>query len=430
MTDKFCSPIGDFQKEIRLPGDKSISHRSAIFNALAKGSSKVTGYLCSEDCLSTLKSLMDMGVEVQGFGQENIEIKGCDFNLKEPSNMLNMNNSGTGFRLMCGVLAGQNMKATLTGDESLCKRPMDRIATPLSLMGASFSSDGEKLFPPLAVKGGALTGIEYDSPIASAQVKSAVLLAAIQADGPTVFTEPAVSRDHTERMLEYFGVSFEKIGNKITIDGNQKFTAKDIAVPGDISSAAFFIVLTLLKDNSELKILNVGLNPTRIGIIDVLKKMGAQIEIYPYGDESLSSEPAGDIVVKSSDLQGIVIDGEIIPNVIDEIPIIALAAAYAKGETVIADAAELRVKESDRISAVVSNFKSAGVDIEEKPDGFVIVGGNKIQHAVCETFHDHRIAMTMAVAGSINENGMTVKNTECIDTSFPGFFEKLELLAN
>lgn len=424
---RYCPPLDEFKTTIKVPGDKSISHRSVIFNALAKGSSRITGYLCSEDCLSTLKCLMDMGVEVTGYGEEDIILKGQGFVFKKPETVLNMNNSGTGFRLMCGVLSSQDFEATLTGDESLCKRPMDRIVTPLSSMGASFVSEDERLLPPLKVKGGSLKGIAYDSPIASAQVKSAVLLAALAAKGETVFTEPAVSRDHTERMLEYFGIKFDKEGNKITISGEQKFEAKDIRIPGDISSAAFFMVLTLLKKDSELTIENVGLNPTRIGIIEVLKRMGGDITVKVYTD-NMSSEPAGDIVVKSSKLTGIVIDGEIIPNIIDEIPIIALAAAYAEGETVVADAKELRVKESDRIDAVVSNFKKAGVAIEEKPDGFIVTGGNVFKRIEAETFYDHRIAMTMAIAGAVNGEGMDVMSTECVDTSFPGFFDIMEKL--
>lgn len=427
MTEKYCAPLADFKNKIRVPGDKSISHRSVIFNGLASGSSRITGYLCSEDCLSTLKCLMDMGVEVKGYGSEDIELTGRDFVLERPQNVLNMNNSGTGFRLMCGVLASQKFEATLTGDESLCKRPMARIVTPLSMMGAEFKSEDDRLLPPLTVEGNDLNAIEYNSPIASAQVKSAVLLAALAAKGETVFTEPAVSRDHTERMLSYFGVEFEKNENTIKIKGGQKLKAKDISVPGDISSAAFFIVLTLLKNNSELVLENIGLNPTRIGIIEILKRMGGDITVNEYTDNK-SSEPAGDIIVKSSKLHGINIDGEIIPNIIDEIPIIALAAAYAEGETVISDAEELRVKESDRISAVVSNFKKCGADIEEKSDGFMVRGGKKLKNITAETFLDHRIAMTMAIAGCVNEEGMTVLDVDCIATSFPNFFELIDKL--
>ncbi|MEK6646549.1 MAG: 3-phosphoshikimate 1-carboxyvinyltransferase [Candidatus Firestonebacteria bacterium] len=421
------SPAKGLNGVIKIPGDKSISHRAVILGALSCGDTNIHNFLYAQDTMRTVQIFQDMGVEIQGAdsGSTNITIYGKGLQgLKPPTNVLYAGNSGTTMRLMLGVLAGQKFKTVITGDESLKKRPMHRVVEPLQLMGTKIYNGKDGNFAPLTVQGGKLKAIKYIMPVASAQVKSAVLLAGLWADGETVITESVKSRDHTERMLKFFGARIHKKGNKIAIKKTDKFVGKKVSVPGDISSAAFFLAAGCFCKNSDLMLLNVGINPTRIGIITVLKKMGADIEIINKHKEGF--EPVADIRVKSSNLKGIIIEGGIIPKLIDEIPIIAVAASFAKGKTIIRNAQELKFKESNRIISIITNLRKLGVTVEELNDGMVIYGGEPLIGANLDSYGDHRIAMSMAIAGLSAIGETKINDTECINTSFPEFMDILE----
>ncbi|MCX7919784.1 MAG: 3-phosphoshikimate 1-carboxyvinyltransferase [bacterium] len=415
--------------EISVPGDKSISHRAIMFSAISEGTTTITGFLNSEDCLCTATAFQTMGIEIAGLGTDRVIVQGKGlFGLEEPMQVLNAGNSGTTMRLILGILAGQDFFAVLTGDQYLCQRPMKRVIEPLTKMGAKIYGRNNNNYPPLSIHGGNLRAIDYKLPIASAQVKSALLLAGLYANGTTTITEPAASRDHTERMLRYLGVEVTIAGLTCIIQGGQKLVAKDLSVPGDISSAAFFIAAGLLIPDSKLVIKNVGINPTRTGLLHVLKEMGAYIQLENQHEDG--PEPVADIVVQWSQLYGTEIGGTIIPTLIDEIPILAVLATQAEGRTVIRDAAELRVKETDRIHAVVSELTRFGAKIEEQDDGMIIYGPTALTGTTCHSFGDHRIAMSLAIAGLIARGTTSVSDTECINTSFPTFTQLLSQLTN
>jgi 3-phosphoshikimate 1-carboxyvinyltransferase len=405
---------------LRVPGDKSISHRAAILGAIARGTTRISGYLRAEDCLSTLRCLRALGVAIDDRGSD-LEIRGGA--LREPEEILDVGNSGTTIRLLAGVLAGQRFHSVVTGDRSIRRRPMDRVADPLRRMGARISGREGGRLAPLAIDGGDLRGIAHAIPVASAQVKSALLLAGLFADGDTVVEEPSQSRDHTERMLGVFGVEVDRDGLAVHLRGPQSLTATEIRVPGDLSSAAFFLVAAALVSGSELAVLDIGLNRTRTGVLDVLKMMGAAVEVRDLRDEG--GEPVGTVVVRGSRLHGTVIGGDLIPRAIDELPVLAVAAALADGETVIRDAAELRVKESDRVEVLARELRRLGAAVEAQPDGLVIVGTRRLRGGRVTSGGDHRIAMALAVAGLRADGAVTVDDPACVDTSFPGFADAL-----
>ncbi|MBX7212165.1 MAG: 3-phosphoshikimate 1-carboxyvinyltransferase [Verrucomicrobiaceae bacterium] len=410
--------------DITVPGDKSISHRSAMFAGLAKGTTIIDGFLPSEDCLCTVKAMQALGAdvepleEVEGIGLVKLAITGRGRVLKEPESFIDCGNSGTTMRLLSGILAGQQFTTELRGDESLSRRPMKRVADPLALMGAKIEGHGMSVCAPLHVTGGALQPITYELPMASAQVKSAVLLAGMFAPGKTTVIEKVPTRNHTESLMTHFGVKWYRKGHEVTVYGNQEPQPNDISVPGDISSAAFWMVAAAATPGSQITIRNVGLNPTRTGVITVLLRMGAQVT---HSDEKDNGEPHGNIVVKGGELNGTHIGGAVISNVIDELPILAVAAALARGSTLISDAQELRVKETDRIAAVARNLRAMGVSVQEFDDGMEIEGGAKLRGTTIETFGDHRIAMAFAVAGMFAEGQTVIEGAECIATSYPGF---------
>lgn len=405
--------------EIVIPADKSISHRAVMFSSLAKGVSKIENFSKGADCLSTLGIFKSLGVEAE-FKDEKTLIINSTNGLVAPKDNLDCGNSGTTMRLMSGILTGQKFNSVLVGDESLSKRPMGRVIKPLELMGAEIISQDNKA--PLEIIGKNLVGIDYVSELASAQVKSSILLAGLHAQGKTSFLEPFVSRNHTELMLEYLGAKILCENNKTTIERSQ-LQPKTITVAGDISSAAFFIVAALIVPNSEIILKNVGLNPTRTGILDVVKNMGADIEILD--EKTISNELVGDLKIKYSELNGCIIEGEIIPRLIDELPVIAVLATQAQGTTIIKDAGDLRNKESDRIKSIVTELKKLGANIEETPDGFIIERKTKLKGGVeVETYHDHRLAMSLYVAGLICENPISINGFEWANISFPEF-EKL-----
>ncbi len=417
---------------LTVPGDKSISHRAIMFGALAEGTTTVHGFLKGADCLSTIDCFRRMGITIEEI-DDTIYVHGKGLHgLSESIQILDVGNSGTTTRLISGILAGQTFPSVLSGDASLNTRPMKRIMTPLHMMGADIESCKENGCAPLVIKGKPLKAIRYNSPVASAQVKSCVLLAGLYADGETSVTEPALSRDHTERMLRSFGADIRSEGCTCTITPPETLHAQHIEVPGDISSAAFFIVAGLITPDSEILIQNVGINPTRAGILNVCKAMGADITLVNEREEG--GEPVADLLVRSSELNGTVIEGDIIPTLIDELPVIALMACFAKGETIIRDAHELRVKESDRIEIVSRNLKAMGADVIPTDDGFIVnstFGKEQIpalHGADIECSLDHRIAMTFSVAG-INADGETrILDSDCVDVSYPGFFAEIERL--
>lgn len=402
--------------EITIPSDKSISHRAVMFASLAKGTSVIENFSHGADCMSTLGVCKNLGINAE-FKDEKTLIINSNGEFIPPNGDLYCGNSGTTMRLMSGILAGQSFNSILTGDESLSKRPMKRVIEPLSLMGAEILSNEGK--SPLKIHGKNLQGIDYDSKLASAQVKSCVLLAGLHAQGKTSFTEPYVSRNHTERMLEFLGAKILCENSKTTIEKSE-FMPKTIKVAGDISSAAFFIVAGLIVPDSGIILKNVGLNPTRTGILDVVQKMGADIEIL---DKKLvSNEEVGDIRVKCSQLKACTIEGEIIPRLIDELPVIAVLATQAEGTTIIKDAEDLRNKESDRIKAIVTELKKLGANIEETPDGFIVHGQTKLKGGVeVETYHDHRLAMSLYVAGMVCQIPILINGFEWVNISFPEF---------
>ena len=417
-------PSGPLRGCLTVPGDKSISHRAVMLGALANGTTHITGFLMGEDCLSTIDCFRKMGVEIE-VREDEVIVEGVGLHgLCEPEEALYTGNSGTTTRLLCGILAGQPFTATLNGDASIQKRPMGRVIKPLREMGASIEGKNDN-YCPLTLYPSELHGIEYRLPVASAQLKSAILLAGLYAEGQTTVIEPAPSRDHTERMFRALGVEIDTEGSTITLDPPEDLHAVDIAVPGDISSAAFFLTAGAIVPGSELTIRNVGVNPTRTGVIDVLRDMGASITEDNFRDES---EPICDLTVRASALHGVEIGGSIIPRLIDELPVIAVAAAFAEGETVIRDAQELKVKESNRIAAMVRELCRAGVDVEETEDGMIIRGGKTPRGAAFETYGDHRIAMSMAVLALGAEGVSRIDDPEVVAISYPGFFDTLEQL--
>ena len=411
---------------IRVPGDKSISHRSIIFGSLATGETKVYDILRGEDVLSTIQVFRDLGVSIQDDG-DVIRIQGVGFHgLQAPTAPLDMGNSGTSIRLISGVLAGQDFSVTMVGDDSLSKRPMDRVAIPLRQMGVEIAGQGERDCPPLHEKGThQLQPIHYHLPVASAQVKSALIFAALQAEGESTIIEKEKTRDHTEDMIRQFGGEIQVDGKIIRIKGGQEFQGQTVIVPGDISSAAFWLVAGLILPESVIKIENVGINQTRTGILDVIQEMGGDLTLEDRDEKAVSAS----IIVQSSSLKGIRIDGELIPRLIDELPIIALLATQAKGQTVIADAEELRVKETDRIQVVADSLNAMGANIVPTEDGIIITGPTPLHGANLETFGDHRIGMMAAIAALlVSEGNVVLDRAEAINTSYPSFFEDLETL--
>lgn len=412
---------------LRVPGDKSISHRAALLGALATGRSRVRGFLAGEDCLATLDCLARLGVRWQLQG-DTLEIEGVGLRgLREPDDVLNCANSGTTMRLLAGVLAGQPFVSVLTGDASLRSRPMGRVIEPLRAMGAAISGRAGDTLAPLTIRGGDLRGIRYRLPVASAQVKSAVLLAGLVAAGDTLLEEPALSRDHTERMLQAAGVDVRREGPLIRLTPPARLAPQDRTIPGDFSSAAFWIVAGAVHPDAELRLAGVGLNPTRLGLLDALRAMGADIEIEEEG--VAGGEPAGDIVVRSSRLRGTEIAGDMVPRLIDEAPALAVAACFAEGRTVLRDATELRVKESDRIATVARELRKLGAEVEELPDGLVVEGRGALRGAVVDSSGDHRLAMALAIAGLVAEGETRVAGAEAVDVSYPAFWHDLETVA-
>ena len=430
-TELRVSAVNRISGEIVVPGDKSISHRAAILAGLSNGTCRLTNYLPSEDCLNTLLAMQALGVnceflEANGYGPVEILVHGTKRGLKAPEEPIDCGNSGTGMRLLAGLLAGQTFSTTLVGDASLSKRPMGRIINPLTEMGAAIIARGARAgCAPLVVQGMPLRPIQYEMPVASAQVKSAILLAGLFANGKTTVVQPAQTRDHTERMLTQFRVRTLKEGNAVSIYGDQQPEAVDVHVPGDISSAAFWIVAAAAMPKSRLLVKDVGLNPTRSAILGVLLRMGAKIkDVVRTGLED--GEPAGNVEVRGETLCGTTLKPEEIPNLIDEIPILAVAGALAQGKTVIRNAEELRVKETDRIATVVENLRAMGAEVEEFEDGMEITGGRRLKGAELDCFGDHRIAMAFAVAGMFAEGETVIRDTACVGTSYPGFDEDLK----
>ncbi len=414
---------------VTVPGDKSITHRAFILGALTQGLTRITGYSRGEDCLNTLGAIRELGIDVREI-PEGLEVSGHGlWGLREPSNVLDCGNSGTGLRLLAGVLAGQKFFSVLTGDASLRSRPMARVVKPLRQMGATITGRRGSELAPLAIEGRVLQPVTYESPVASAQIKSCMLLAGLFAKGTTTVTEPLKSRDHTERMLTYLGVPLRVEGCTVHVEGRQDFEGKPLAIPGDISAAAFFLVAASIVPDSDVLLIGIGLNPERTGILDVLLMMGADITILNKREES--GEPVGDLHVRATRLNGTTIGPELIPKTIDELPVLCVAAAVAEGETRITGAQELRVKETDRIHAMAVELAKIGVVLEEQPDGLVIQGGTSFCGALCQSYGDHRVVMSLAIAGLVAKEPIVIDDVDCVETSFPGFHSKLlDLLTN
>lgn len=413
---------------VELIGDKSISHRAIMFSSIAKGTTRIKNFLMGQDCLSTIDCFRKMGVNID-INDKEVIVKGVGLRgLKKPNEILNVGNSGTTIRLMMGILAGNEFESTVIGDESIGKRPMKRVTDPLRLMGCNIKGNDDANFTPITIYGGNLNGIEYEMPVASAQVKSSIILASLYANSSSTIIEKSKSRNHTEIMLKSFGADIKSNDLKIDIQPvRELFSVENINVAGDISSAAFIIAAASIVEGSEVLIKNIGLNETRTGIIDVLEAMNGNFEIIDKRVES--GEVVGDLIVRYSDkLIGTTIDSNLIPRLIDEIPVIAILATQANGTTVIKDAKELKVKESNRIKAVVDNLKNMGAEIEELEDGMVIKGKTKLKGANIKTFNDHRIAMAFSVASLISEGKLNLDNTACIDISFPGYFDLINNL--
>ncbi|MHB8842698.1 MAG: 3-phosphoshikimate 1-carboxyvinyltransferase [Candidatus Aquicultor sp.] len=416
--------VNSINGTITVPGDKSISHRSIMIGALADGVTPVTGFLAAEDCISTMRCFESLGVTIERLSETELKIHGVGLKgLKEPGDVLDVGNSGTTMRIMPGILAGQNLFAVLTGDASIRRRPTGRVVEPLRLMTAEIWGREDGNYPPLAIYGSQLEGIQYTLPVASAQVKTCLLLAGLLAEGETELTEPSRSRDHTERMLELFGAHIDSFNTTYKIKGGQKLKAAAVDVPGDISSAAFFIVAASIVKNSSVVIENVGVNETRTGILDVLYEMDANILLSDQTE--ISNEPRATIEVKSAQLKSAVIEGGLIPRLIDEIPIIAVAATQAQGRTEIRDARELRVKESDRIAALSMELRKMGANIEELDDGMIIHGPTPLKGARVNSHGDHRIAMSLTVAALVAEGETVIENSESIAISYPSFEDTL-----
>ena len=411
---------------IDVPGDKSISHRAVMLGSIANGTTTVTNFLPGEDCLSTIDCFRKMGISIQQ-NEEYVKIEGKGINgLKEPTAILDVGNSGTTTRLLLGILAGTPFHACIIGDESIAKRPMARVTNPLREMGVKIDGREDGQYTPLSIRGGDTRAIDFVSPVASAQVKSAILLAGLQSEGTTVVTEPHKSRDHTERMIKAFGGDVQEDGLKISVTGKQQLQATNVEVPGDISSAAFFLVAGAIVPNSQLTLKRVGINPTRTGIVDVLTEMGANFSLHK--KRIANFEAYTDISISTSQLRGIEIGGDLVPRLIDEIPIIALLATQAEGITVIKDASELKVKETNRIDTVVSELKKLGADIEATDDGMVIYGKTKLKGNKVNSHGDHRIGMMLAIAACIAQDELLLENDEAISVSYPSFFEDLHRL--
>ncbi|WP_245613706.1 3-phosphoshikimate 1-carboxyvinyltransferase [Alkalihalobacterium bogoriense] len=414
------------QGTITIPGDKSISHRAVMFGAIANGTTTVEGFLPGEDCLSTISCFQKLGVSIQQ-NDDKVTIEGKGYaGLKEPVDILDVGNSGTTTRLMLGILATLPFHCVVIGDSSIAKRPMSRVTNPLREMGAKIDGRDNGNLTPLSIRGGGTKAIQFESKVASAQVKSCILLAGLQSEGETVVSEPHVSRDHTERMLRAFGVDVKQNGRTTSVQGGQQLTGGHIVVPGDISSAAFMLVAGAIVPNSSITLLNVGVNPTRTGIIDVLQQMGANLVIE--NERTINDEPVADLTISTSSLKGIEISGDIIPRLIDEIPVIALLATQAEGKTVIKDAEELKVKETNRIDTVVSELLKLGASIEATDDGMIIYGKSDLTGSTVKSYGDHRIGMTMAIAGCIATGTVTVQESEAIAVSYPNFFTQLQSL--
>ncbi|MFT4641187.1 MAG: 3-phosphoshikimate 1-carboxyvinyltransferase [Verrucomicrobiales bacterium] len=420
--------------EIIVPGDKSISHRAMMFAGLSDGDCVIEGFLPSEDCCATMNAMRALGVSIEadeasdkGFGPTRYTVKGCNGKLTAPAGPIDCGNSGTSMRLLSGILAGQPFESELRGDPSLSGRPMNRIITPLAQMNGHVESLGQGSCPPLRIQGKTLVSTTYELPVASAQVKSAVLLAGLFTQGVTTVIQPIITRDHTERMLRYFRIQLGIEGDAISIEGHQTIQARDFQVPGDISSAAFWLVAASAQKGSTLNINRVGLNPSRTGILKVLARMGASITENADAEDG---EPIGDLEVRGAGLQGTEIGGDEIPNIIDELPVLAVAGALAEGTTVIRDAQELKVKETDRIHAVVTNLLAMGADVEERPDGMIIRGGRPLHGATLQSFGDHRIAMAFAIAGLFAEGQTIIEEADCVNTSYPCFEHTLKSIMN
>lgn len=420
--------VSGLKGELALPGDKSISHRAIILGSVAEGKTSIKNFPTAGDCLSTVRVAGELGIEVEGVGGPVVTVHGRGLKgLAEPADVLDAGNSATTARLMTGLLSGQDFFSVISGDDSLKSRPMGRVVEPLALMGAKITGrdGGEHL--PLAISGTSLTGLTYEMPVASAQVKSALLLAGLYAGGPVIVKEKRATRDHTERMLEAMAAAIEIREGAVTLTGGNKLKAASIDVPGDISSAAFFIVAALLTKDSRLNLKQVGMNSGRIGILDVLKNMGARIS---YDKMSLKNkEPRADILVESSPLKSAKIDKSIVPRLIDELPVFAVAATQAEGKSVISGAGELRVKETDRLRAVAENLTAMGADVSEKKDGLEITGPTRLKGARIKTYGDHRVAMAFIVAGLIAEGDTVIDDDKCIDISFPDFTRMLKSVA-
>ena len=414
------------QGAITIPGDKSVSHRSVMFGAIATGRTTVSGFLLGEDCLSTIDCFRKLGVEIEVDGTNvTIDSAGIDA-WQEPKEVLYTGNSGTTTRLMLGILAGSSIHSVMTGDASIGKRPMRRVIDPLRQMGAHITGRADGQYTPLAIQGTPLQAIDYQMPVASAQVKSAILLAGLRAKGTTIVRETEVSRDHTERMLRQFGAQVDVENGVISFKGGQSLKGTHVSVPGDISSAAFFLVAGAICADSEIVLRNVGVNPTRDGIIEVLQNMNAKMSIVD--DQDGQAEPTATITIETSTLNGTTIEGAIIPRLIDEIPIIALLATQAQGKTIIKDAQELKVKETDRITAVVEELKKLGANIEATEDGMIIEGPTPLHGAHLKTYGDHRIGMMGAIAALITDGAVTLDDADCIAVSYPAFFDHIEIV--
>jgi len=410
--------------EVEVPGDKSISHRSLLFGSISEGQTIILNFLKSGDTLATLNCLRQLSVEIKEENQKII-VKGCEY--KESENVLDCRNSGTTIRLLSGILSSKPFYSVLTGDSSLIKRPMDRIIKPISMMGGEIYGRCENKYPPLTIIGKKLKGINFKMEVASAQVKSCIIFATLFADGETIIEEPYKTRDHTERMLKFFGGQIEKDKNKIVVKGNQKLKGREIFIPGDFSSASYFISASLIVPGSSILIKNVGLNPTRTGFLKIIERMGGNFEIL--NKREISGEPVGDIKVSYCEkLKGTEILPEEVPNVIDEIPLVAVLGSIAEGKTIVKGAKELRVKESDRIKSISTELKKLGAKIEEKEDGFIVEGVKKLKGTRVNSWNDHRIAMSLVIASFIAEGETILENIECVSISFPEFFEKFEVL--
>jgi 3-phosphoshikimate 1-carboxyvinyltransferase len=422
---KLTKPEQGLNGELQVPGDKSISHRAVMFGAVAEGKTRIHNFLMGEDCLSTISCFRKLGVDIK-LKEDVVVVDGNGWDsLSEPTEVLDTGNSGTTTRLMMGILAGRPFHSVMIGDESIAKRPMKRVTDPLKLFGTAIDGRDEGNFTPLSIRGGSLKAIQYSLPVASAQVKSAILLAGLQAEGVTEIIEPQRTRDHTEKMILEFGGEIERQEDTIMLRGGQVLSGTEVYVPGDISSAAFFMTAAAIVKGSSITLKNVGLNETRTGIIEVMKRMGAKMEIM---EKTASGERIGDILVETSELNGVEIGGDLIPTLIDEIPVIALLATQAKGTTIIKDAEELKVKETNRIDAVVQELKKLGADITATDDGMIIKGAKSLKGSEVHSWGDHRIGMTLAVASLITDSPVYLEDAEAIKISYPQFFEDLNML--